>query len=71
MFEERTATNNFKTNKQKKPINFIQKSHSKKLFRRRKPGNFVKIKKWVAEVHQFYSEGTLVKMLEMQKAKKS
>ena len=71
MFDELTATNNFKTNKQKKPISFIQKSHSKKLIRRKKPGYFVKIKKWEAEVHQFYSKETLGKMLEMQKAKKS
>ena len=71
MFEELTATNKFQTNKQKKPISFIEKSHSIKLFKRRKPGYFVKIKKWEAEVHQFYSKETLGKMLEMQKAKKS
>ena len=57
MFEELTATNNVKSNKQKKPISFIQKSQSIKLFRRRKPGYFVKIKKWIAEAHQFYSKG--------------
>ena len=71
MFEELTATNNFKTNKQKKPISFNQKSHSIKLFRSRKQGYFVKIKNWVAEVHQFYSKETLCKIVEMQKTKDS
>ena len=71
MLGELTARRNFNTIKQKKPIGFTQKSHSKKLFRSRKPGYFVKIKKWVAEGRQFYSKETLIKMLEMQKAKKS
>ena len=69
MFEELRATKIFKTNKQKRPISFTQKSHSIKLFRSRKQGYFVKIKNWVAEVHQFYSKETLGKMLERQKTK--
>ena len=71
MLRELTARRNFKFIKQKKPISFTQKSHSKKLFRSRKPGYFVEIKKWVALVHQFYSKEILGKMLEMQKTKKS
>ena len=44
MFEELTAKKKFETNKQKKPISFTQKSHSIKLFRKRRPGYFVKLK---------------------------
>ena len=68
--EELTARKKFTTNKEKRPICFTQKSHLIKLFRSRKQGYFVKIKKgWHRSIS--FTQKRLDKMLEKKKAKKS